>query len=223
MAGGLRPASRSLMTFLIIASFGVSAGILTGLYYPPVIVAQGEAHRIFYIHVPIAWVALYSPAVGAISGILYIIRRSESLDTMVLVSMKLGFLFALGVVISGPLWASTEWGVYWNWKDSRLMSFFVLLLSMGGFFVIRIFTEDPRRQGLYSAIVAILCSAAAGLTWFAIRVTVPDTHPTSVLSSLSPKIRQSFWISVVGFHLFFLVLFFLTYRVEQLRKWEEDL
>lgn len=218
----LKPLSNVSLALLLVASFSVCGSILFGLYYPPVIVAQGEAHRIFYIHVPIAWVALYSPTIGAVAGLLFLFTRSDRMDTLVLVSMKLGFLFALGVVITGPIWASTEWGVYWNWKDTRLMSFFILLLSMGGFFLVRGFTEDPRRQSLYSAILAILCTGAAGLTWFAIRVTSPDTHPTSVLGAMSPRIRIAFWVGVVGFHVFFLVLFFLTYRFETLRKWERQ-
>lgn len=218
----LKPLSNLTLAVLAISAFSVFGSVLFGLYYPPVIVAQGEAHRIFYIHVPVAWVALYSPAAGAVAGLLFLFTRSERFDTLVLVSMKLGLLFALGVVITGPIWASTEWGVYWNWKDPRLMSFFILLLTMGGFFLVRGFTEDPRRQSLYSAVMAILCTGAAGLTWFAIRVTSPDTHPSSVLGAMSPRIRLAFWVGVIGFHIFFLLLFFLTYRIEALRKWERE-
>ena len=205
-------------TLMVLAALAMPAVILLAFYYPPVIADQGQAHRIFYIHVPVAWVALYSPAIGALAGLAYLLRREERFDTIVVVSMRLALLFALGVVISGPLWASTEWGVFWNWKDSRLMSFFILVLTIGGFFVVREFTEDPRRKGLYSAVMALLCTFAALLTWFAIRVITPESHPTSVLGAMSPKIRQTFWLSVLGFHFFYLFLFDLSYRAEKLQK-----
>jgi heme exporter protein C len=214
----IRNFSRLQMTLMILAALAMPAAVLFAMYYPPVIADQGQAHRIFYIHVPVAWVALYSPIIGAAFGIAYILRREDRFDTIVVVSMRLALLFALGVVISGPLWASTEWGVYWNWKDSRLMSFFILVLTIGGFFVVREFTEDRRRRGLYSAVMALLCTFAAILTWFAIRVVTPDTHPVSVLGAMSPKIRLTFWVSVLGYHFFYIFLFVLSYRVEKILK-----
>ncbi|MBW7858009.1 MAG: cytochrome c biogenesis protein CcsA, partial [Leptonema sp. (in: Bacteria)] len=187
---------------LVLAAFAMPAVVLLGLYYPPVIIEQGQAHRIFYIHVPVAWVALYSPIVAAYGGIMFLITREDRFDLLVVVAMRLALIFALGVVISGPLWASTEWGVYWNWKDSRLMSFFILILTVGGFFIVREFTEDIRKKAVFSSVMALLATLASGLTWFAIRVITPDTHPTSVIGAMSPKIRLTFWASVIGFHFF---------------------
>ena len=203
---------------MIAAALAMPAVVIFAMYYPPVIIEQGQAHRIFYIHVPVAWVALYSPIVGTIAGIAYIFKRDERFDTLVVVSMRLALLFAIGVVISGPLWASTEWGVFWNWKDSRLMSFFILVLSLGGFFVVREFTDDLHRRGIYSAVMAVLCSVAAVLTWLAIRIVTPDTHPPSILGKMSPKIQLTFWLSVIGFHFFYLFLFVISYRAEKAEK-----
>lgn len=208
---------------MILAAFAMPAVVIMGFYYPPVIIEQGQAHRIFYIHVPVAWVAIYSPIVAAYSGIMYLIKREAKYELLVVVSMRLALLFGLGVVISGPLWASTEWGVYWNWKDSRLMSFFILILTIGGFFIVREFTDDFRKRAVYSSVMAMLATLAAVLTWFAIRVITPDTHPTSVIGSMSPKIRLTFWISVIGFHFFYLFLFIISYRNEKLNATVEKL
>ena len=35
----------------------------------------------------------------------------------------LGLLFGLGVITSGPIWGSAEWGVPWDWGDLRLQYF----------------------------------------------------------------------------------------------------
>lgn len=209
-------------------SFGYAVGfvlvlampavLLMSLIYPPVIVSQGQAHRIFYTHVPIAWIALYAPLISAVAGVLYLVKRREIFDVWSVANARLAMLCAVCVVISGPLWASTEWGVYWNWKDSRLISFFVLLLSLGGYFLVRNLTEDVNKQGSYAAVMAVLAALAAVLTWFAIRLITPDTHPTSVMGSMSPRIRLTFWASVLGYHLFFLFLLRLSVRHELVKR-----
>lgn len=196
---------------------------ILALVYPPVIVSQGQAHRIFYIHVPIAWVSMYSPILGTIAGILYIIYKKEIYDLLVVSSMKVAFIFSLGVIISGPLWASTEWGTYWNWKDSRLMSFFILILAIGSFFIVRNFTDHPEKKSIYSAIMAILATIASIFTWFSIRILTPDTHPGPVLHTLSPKIKETFWISVIGYHFFFILMMYITFHFEKIKLIHEKL
>ncbi|MCS7204242.1 MAG: cytochrome c biogenesis protein [Leptospiraceae bacterium] len=191
---------------------------ILSLTYPPVIVSQGQAHRIFYIHVPVAWVAMYSPFIGVISAILYLIKRKSLYDIVVVSSMRTAFIFSLGVIISGPIWASTEWGTYWNWKDPRLMSFFILALAISSFFIVRTFTDNPMKRGTYSAIMTIFSALASILTWFSIRILTPDTHPGPVLHTLSKEIEITFWISVFGYHFFFWVIFYITYQHEKIKE-----
>jgi heme exporter protein C len=208
--------NKIILIINILFSFILIPVTIMALVYPPVIISQGQAHRIFYIHVPIAWVSMYSPIIGCIAGILFILTKKSICDRINVTSMKVAFTFAIGVVISGPLWASTEWGTFWNWKDPRLMSFFVLLLTISSFFIVRNFTEDSQKKGTYSAIMTILATFASIFTWFSIRILTPDTHPGPVLNTMSPKIKTTFWISVLGYHFFFLVIFYLTYQYEKI-------
>lgn len=204
--------------FFLVCAFVLPPVTLLAMTYPPTIVEQGQAQRIFYIHVPVAWVALYAPFFAAISGLLYIFTRNERYDVWSLANARLAFLFALGVLPSGMLWGSIEWGTYWRWSDARLMSFFVLLMTLTGYFLVRWYTEDPRKQAVYSAVMAIIASLAAVLTWYAIRVIEPDLHPPPLLNKMSPKIRQTFWLSVLAYHLFFWVLLRLAVRQEYFRR-----
>ena len=192
---------------------------LFAMTYPPTIVEQGQAQRILYVHVPVAWVALYAPFFSAIAGLMYIFTRNERYDVWSLANARLAFLFALGVVPSGMLWGSIEWGTYWRWSDERLMSFFVLLMTLIGYFLVRWYTEDPRKQAVYSAVMAVISALAALLTWFAIRIVEkPDLHPPPLLSEMSPKIGQTFWISVLAYHLLFWVLLRIAVRQEYFRR-----
>ena len=188
------------------------------LSYPPTIVSQGIAHRIFYFHVPIAWIALYAPIISAICAILYLHTRREIYDIWSLAAARCAYLFSLMVLFSGPLWAVTEWGTYWNWQDSRLVSFFILVLALSAYFLFS-YLSNAQQQRAVRALLAILAAMAAALTWFAIRWLEPDTHPTSVLGKLGPRIRQSFWLSVFVYHLVFWSFLRLAIRYEHISRW----
>ena len=188
------------------------------LSYPPTIASQGIAHRIFYLHVPIAWVALYAPIIAAGSSCLYLWTRHNRYDIYSLAATRIAYIFAIAVLFSGPLWAATEWGSYWNWKDSRLISFFVLLLILSAYFIHRSMASSVGvQEKLGSSVIAILAALASILTWLAIRWMEPDTHPGSVLDKMSPKIRLSFWIAVLAYHLLFWSLLYLSIQKERIK------
>ncbi|MCB1327281.1 MAG: cytochrome c biogenesis protein CcsA [Spirochaetales bacterium] len=210
---------------LVGGAFGVVPIVLVALTYPAPLLEQGQAHRIFYLHVPVAWVALYAPLLAAVCGLLYLFLRTEAFDVWCHANVRLALLFSIGVIISGMLWASTEWarGVYWNWADQRLTSFFVLFLILCGYFLVRYLTDDPSRRATYGAFMAILAAAASVLSWFVIRISEPVAHPTPVIGDMSPRIGQTFWLGVLAFHLLFLAMLRLAVRQEWLRRAREAL
>ncbi len=189
------------------------------LTYPPVIASQGIAHRIFYFHVPIAWVALYAPILATVFAVLYLMRRKEIYDIWSIASIRVSLLFSLAVVISGPLWAKTEWGTYWNWKDARLITFFILLVLIISYFSVRQIGENIEKKATQGSVMTILISVASLMTWFSIRWFATDTHPGPVVDTLSTKIRMSFWVSVLAYHFLFLTLLFLAVRLELITRW----
>lgn len=206
-----------------IFAFALPAITLLSLTYPPPIISQGQAQRIFYIHAPIAWIALYAPYISCICAILFLVRRDERFDFWSVAANRVALLFGLAVIISGPLWASTEWGTYWDWSDYRLMSFFVLVLSLFGYFYARSVTDHPDRRAVLGAIMSIIAAISAGVTWFAIRLVVPEKHPQPVLGTMAPEIRTTFWLAVVAYHLIFLLFMRVAIRREYLRATTERL
>ena len=191
------------------------------LLVPPVVLEQGQAHRIFYIHVPVAWVALYAPLISAVSGILFLVTRRQVFDRWNVANARIAVLFSLGVVISGPIWAYTASGTFWNFSYPRLMSFSILLLCLGGYFLVRLFTDDVDRRGIYSAVWAVIAAAASVFTWLAIRVLETDLHPGPVLKTMAPEIGRAFWWNVLAYHLLFWILLVLGLQHERAREMEE--
>ncbi|PJZ69108.1 ABC transporter permease [Leptospira perolatii] len=200
--------------------------VLLGLFYPSVILEQGISHRIFYFHVPVAWVALYGPMISSICAMIYLWKGDRVWDTLSFSANKISLLFAVGVLFSGPIWAYYAWGTPWDFTDARLQSFFVLVLSLISYFLLRNLVVQPNKKYVFSAFLSILCMVNAVLTWGAIRwVENPGNHPESVLGKggMDPDMRISFWSGVLGYHLLFLVLYRMVYRLDKTKALKEEM
>ena len=196
----------AVLVFLVILLFPL--GGMLSINYPNVILEQGLSHRIFYFHVAVAWVALYGPLFSSIAAIIYIINRKQTWDIASYSFNQLSVLFAIAVLFSGPIWAKSAWGVPWDWTDARLQSFFILSLSLLSYFIVRNLITDVEKKGLFSAYLSLLCAMNAVITWGAIRwVENPGNHPSSVLGKggMDSDMKLTFWISVIGYHLIFLL------------------
>jgi heme exporter protein C len=199
--------------------------IVLSLFYPNVILEQGISHRIFYFHVPVAWVALYAPLFSSVFAVFYLLKKELKWDHLSVSMNVLSILFSIGVLFSGPIWAYSAWGTLWDWTDARLQSFFVLFISLITYFLFRSFLFDPFKKAKFSSFLSILCSLNAILTWGAIRwIENPGNHPGSVLgkSGMDSDMKLSFWFSVISFHLLFLFLFRIIHRNIQIQAFIEE-
>ncbi|MBM9578344.1 cytochrome c biogenesis protein CcsA [Leptospira sp. 201903070] len=205
---------------------GFPAAVLISLNYPNVILQQGIAHRIFYFHVPVAWVALYGPIFSLFFAVLYLLRKEPKWDLLSLAANQISLLFAIGVIFSGRIWAYSAWGVSWDKTDARLQSFTVLFISLIAYFVFRILITDSSKKKIFSSFLSILCAVNAVITWGAIRwMDNPGNHPESILGKggMDSDIRQSFWLGVLAYHILFLVLFRFAYRLAKIGDLRENL
>lgn len=213
--------------FFILLLIFFPAAVLISLNYPNVILEQGTAHRIFYFHVSVAWVSLYAPIFSSIFSLLYLFKKNLNFDLYALSLNQIGFLFSIAVLYSGPIWAYSAWGTYWDFTDARLQSFLILVISLLAYFLFRNFISEPFKRAKLSSFLSILCSLNAVLTWGAIRwIENPGNHPGSVLgkTGMDSDMRISFWLNVFAYHILFLNLLFilihknkLEYKLEEIR------
>ncbi len=115
----------------------------------------GPLQRIFYFHVPSAWLAYLGFAVVFIASIAYLKTRSRRWDLVAHAAAEVGVLFCSLVLITGPIWAHPVWGTWWQW-DARLTSSLVMWLTYVGYLFLRSLTEDPARVGRLAAVVGII-------------------------------------------------------------------
>lgn len=116
---------------------------------------QGAMQRIFYIHVPSAWICFVAFGVTFASSIAYLSSRKEKWDTVAASSAEIGTLFTTVVLVTGMMWGHAIWGVYWTWEP-RLTSFLVLWLMYLGYLAVRAYVPDPARRARFSAVIGII-------------------------------------------------------------------
>ncbi len=140
-----------------------SAGLvihLGALYYVLMLlgpeVGQGFVQKIFFFHVPAAFVMYAALFLAAIFAGLYLSKkRDPHYDLLSRAFTETSLIFATIVIVSGPIWAKPIWGVYWTW-DPRLTTTFIAFLLLIATLSVRKVFSDRRLESRGSVISAIL-------------------------------------------------------------------
>jgi len=186
----------------------VAAVYVRALAFTPEEATQGLAQKIFYIHAPSAWVALYlAGSIVGIASVLYLFLRDPRLDLFAAASAEIGAVFTTVVLVTGPIWGKTVWGTWWTW-DARLTSTLFLYFLYLAYLTLRGAVEEPGRRARYSAVLGILCGVLVPF----IHMTVylfRTLHPMPVvLRPGKPELPGSM-LATTGFAFLAFTLFFV--------------
>ncbi|RMD84941.1 MAG: cytochrome C assembly protein [Candidatus Dadabacteria bacterium] len=116
---------------------------------------QGPVQRIFYYHVPSAWVGFLGIFIACGASIVYLYNRRTEWDHAAHAGVEVGVLFATIVLITGPFWARPIWGTWWTW-DSRLTTTLILWLIFVAYLLMRQFTHGSETGARFAAVLAIV-------------------------------------------------------------------
>ena len=170
---------------------------------------QGFVQKIFYVHVPMAIVALCGFVAGGIMAIQHLRTGDRSWDLRSYVAIHMSIILGVGVLLTGAIWAKASWGHWWVWDEPVLVSFLVVFLLYCVYYPLRFAIEDPERQARYSSVFAIAAGAFVPLNFVAVRLAEAYTHPR-VLSqtggSLPGDMRLTFLVSLAAMALLFVTL-----------------
>jgi heme exporter protein C len=116
---------------------------------------QGDTVRIMFIHVPAAYLAMFSYVCLGVASFLSLIYRHALADAAAKACAPLGAAFTALALITGALWGQPTWGTWWVW-DARLTSVLVLFLFWLGYMALRAAIDDETRAGRAAAILALV-------------------------------------------------------------------
>jgi len=178
-------------------------------FYAPNDADQGFVQKIFYLHVPMAIVALCGFIFGGICAIGFLRTRDRKWDLRSYVAIHLSLILGVGVLITGSIWARASWGHWWVWDEPTLVSFLIIFLLYACYQPLRFSIEDPERQARYAAVFSVVAGAFVPLNFMAVRMAQSLVHPR-VLSttggSMPGSMRLTFLVSLIGMALLFVTL-----------------
>ena len=184
---------------------------------------QGFVQKIFYLHVPVAWVSFLAFGITGYRGLRYLMTRDLAHDRAAASSAEIGVIFVSLALVSGSLWGRPVWGIWWTW-DLRLTTTFILWLLYISYLILRRSVGDRERRAVLSAVVGLLGFLDVPLVYAANRVKASQ-HPAPVVgggekSGLAPEFLVTLLLGVFTMTVFYFLL--LRVRTE-LAAIEDDI
>jgi heme exporter protein C len=200
---------RGLRSLSIATAVLITGAFALVFFYAPNDADQGFIQKIFYLHVPMAIVALCGFVAGGIYGIRYLRTGDRAHDLRSYVAIHISLILGVGVLATGSIWAKAAWGHWWVWDEPTLVSFLIVFLLYACYQPLRFSIEDPERQARYAAVFAIVAGAFVPLNFMAVRMAESLVHPR-VLSttggSMPGSMRTTFLISLIAMAFLFVTL-----------------
>ena len=206
---------------LPLAALAAVTGALALMFlYAPTEGLQGEVQRIFYIHVPAAWISFLAFFVVAVASVLLLSKRDLRYDRIAAAAAEAGLVFTTIMMTTGPIWGRRVWGVWWVW-DARLTSSLVLWLIYVGYLLFRTTTPPGQRGARLSAVIGIVGAVNVPVVYFSVfwwRTLHPLPTVLNPEGQLLPaEMRVTLYLSLLAFLLVFASFVVLRLRIEDTR------
>ena len=210
---------------------GVSLVALAMMFAPRMILAapvplassnlpMAFAQKIFYFHVPVAWCAFLSVFVCAGGSVAHLAKRSRGGEALAVAAAELVIVFGLCTLVTGPLWARKEWGVWWVWKDVRLVSMLILWVTFLAFLFVRRY-GGPGSSKLASGL-ALFGAVNVPIVYLSVFFWRTQHPEGTVVGTLDSRMRPAFWLSMLTFTILYGLLLALRLRLEKTRQRLDD-
>ena len=191
----------SLRALALLTAVLLGAGFALVFFYAPNDADQGFIQKIFYLHVPLAIVALVGFVVAAIHAIRHLRSGDSVHDARAYVSIHASVIFGVAVLITGAIWAKASWGRWWVWDEPTLVSFLIVFLLYATYYPLRYAIPDCERQARYASVFAITAGAFVPLNFIAVRAAQSLVHPRTFATAeggLPPKMWLAFLVCMAG-------------------------
>ncbi|MFP6714669.1 MAG: Heme exporter protein C [Alphaproteobacteria bacterium MarineAlpha9_Bin5] len=176
----------------VVAVLTFPVGLYLALINSPPDYEQRETVRIMYIHVPAAWMALFSYTCMAAASAVALIWRHPLADLAAKSIAPVGACFTLICLVTGSLWGQPTWGTWWVW-DARLTSVLILFFLFVGYMVLFDAFDDPTKGARAAGILVIVGFVFVPIIKFSVDILELRTlHQGASVSKLSaPSVHES--------------------------------
>src|SRR3954465_6565088 len=179
-------------------------------FYAPNDADQGFVQKIFYLHVPLAIVALGGFVAGGVYGARFLRSGDSAHDLRSYVAIHVSLILAVGALVTGSIWARASWGHWWVWDEPTLVAFLIVFLLYACYQPLRFSIEDRDVQARYAAVFAVVAGAFGPVNFAAVRFAQGvSSHPRVLNESggaLPGDMRFTFLVSLLAMTVLFVTL-----------------
>ncbi|MBI5417947.1 cytochrome c biogenesis protein CcsA [Candidatus Poribacteria bacterium] len=207
-----------LYTLTSIAFVAMMAALYAIFIYVPIEEVMGLVQKIFYFHVPLAWVSFLAFFVVFVTSIMYLWKKERIFDIVAYSSAEIGVVFCTLVLITGPIWARPIWNTWWTW-DPRLTTTLILWFIYVAYLMLRPFTENKARGANFAAVYGIVGFVNVPIVFMSIRWW-RTIHPIVVETTgmhLAPSMKLTLLVSLFAFTMLYTLLLVLRVFQEELK------
>jgi heme exporter protein C len=198
--------------------------ILAFVWAPPA-EFLGEASRILYFHVPVAWISTLAFFVSGILSIVYLYDKDKKYkltEEKAFNSAVLGMIFIVLATVIGAVWSKISWGAYWNW-DPRQISIVVLMLIYLAYFSLRSALAENANRGRLTSAYLIIAMVTVPFLVFVIPRVYASLHPDPIINSgnkmqLDNSMKITLLLSLISFTMLYFYLLSVANRVSGIHQ-----
>ena len=191
-----RLAGQLLPWCFMLASLLAIWGLYIGLWLAPTDAQQGEAYRIIFVHVPVAWMSMVVYLAMAGWAGLGLVFNSRLASMMACALAPTGALMTFLALWTGALWGKPTWGAWWVW-DARLTSELVLLFLYIGFMSLHAAIDDPRRADRAAGLLALVGVVNVPIIYFSVKWWNTLHQGASVSLTKSPSMASTMLLGML--------------------------
>ncbi len=202
----------------VLSLFGMMISLWMIFLYAPTDAIQGQAQRIFYFHVPMAWVGMLSFIVLGVAGVVYLIKKDERWDWLARAAAEVGMVFLTLAIALGSIWGKATWGTWWSW-DPKLTTVLILWFMYVGYMMLRSYmgnTPESARSGAVLALVGVVDVPIIyeATNWWR---TLHPAAQVGVPGALPPSVTLTLMVALTTFTLLYCFMLIQMYQFVKLQ------
>ncbi|HEX2526341.1 MAG TPA: heme ABC transporter permease [Geminicoccus sp.] len=181
-------AIRPWTTVLFLFCFPVA--LFWALVLAPADYQQSDAYRIMFVHVPAAWMSMFTYMIVATGSAVALIWRHPLAEIAARAAAPVGACFTAIALVTGSIWGQPMWGTWWVW-DARLTSVLILFFLYLGYIALYDAFDDPTRGARAASILALVGVVNIPIVKFSVDWWNTLHQPASVLRMGGPAMHPS--------------------------------
>jgi heme exporter protein C len=190
------PIARWLPVVLLLSAAALLVYAVPRVFFDTALERQmGTAQKIFYFHVPLAWVCMLFALVSGVAAGTQLRRRSTRGEALAVASGEMVVLSGIGVLATGPIWADATWGTPWT-GDARQVTTALLWLVFVAYLLVQRY--GPANADRLAAALAIFGAVDVPVIYYATKIWETDHPTTRVVGSLPQAMWNTLFICLAA-------------------------